>query len=347
VDYSHLLREHLAAEVECEVVSLPGLGFSGFLTLRRLARNHDVLHVQMPCYGWRYSILPALVPWALPKRVLLAATFHEWKQMHPIRRKLLGALCARASGVIFVSAHVRGQFQAECCKKKSRFEVATIPIGVNVPFHAPNPIAARSMRERLTGNAPGARLLTQFGTIYESKQPDRLLAAIARLRDQGVDVRLALVGSFIKTAEFREAEFKARIDRLGLGDRIAWLGPIADEAELACVMAASDAVVELYADGLSMRRGSFWYAAQFGVPILTTVPAEENEFAARPDVLAYEGLRLIPIRSTVQEVADAILALPDYRFRPFKPLVAPSWHDIAIEHIRLYNSLAPTQGPGS
>ncbi|HSG48080.1 MAG TPA: glycosyltransferase family 4 protein [Longimicrobiales bacterium] len=98
-----------------------------------------------------------------------------------------------------------------------REDITVIPNGVDLAVYHPDAAVARF---------PEPTLL-YLGRLKRYKRVDLLLAAVARLRDQGVAVRLLVGGK----GDHREA-LEREAERLGLGDRVRFLGFVSREEKI-------------------------------------------------------------------------------------------------------------------
>ena len=94
--------------------------------------------------------------------------------------------------------------------------------------------------------------------------------------------------------------FLALANQLGLADWLDFRGRIDDEGELMATLSACDVFLLSYADGVSLRRGSFQAVSQLAVPLVTTTPEQVDEFDAMPALKAK-----IQTRSTALCTVDA------------------------------------------
>ena len=109
---------------------------------------------------------------------------------------------------------------------RERFRV--IPIGLELArFADPDPAEVAAFRER-SGAGPGDVLIGFVGRLVPIKRVDLILRAVAALRDQGVPVRLAVVGD----GESR-AELEGLARSLELGDAVRFHGFARDSAPAA------------------------------------------------------------------------------------------------------------------
>jgi UDP-N-acetylmuramyl pentapeptide phosphotransferase/UDP-N-acetylglucosamine-1-phosphate transferase/glycosyltransferase involved in cell wall biosynthesis len=116
---------------------------------------------------------------------------------------------------------------------RSKFSV--IPVGLDLaPFQMLEPDAGEAFREEV-GTQPDEVLLTFVGRLVSIKRVDVLLRALARARNLGAPVRLAVVGD----GEERPA-LEALADQLGVAEHVCFAGYRADVTHVA---AASDIAV--------------------------------------------------------------------------------------------------------
>jgi glycosyltransferase involved in cell wall biosynthesis len=151
--------------------------------------------------------------------------------------------------------------------------LALIPIGSNIAVTPPDDYDRASWRARL-GIAAGETLLAFFGLISLSKGLETLLDALAQLP---AHFRLIVIGGAATAPEDRAYAdaIRQQIARLGLEQRLTITGHCAEE-EVSAHLLAADIAGLPFADGASFRRGSLLAALAHGLPVVTTVPANDQ-----------------------------------------------------------------------
>ncbi len=110
---------------------------------------------------------------------------------------------------------------------KNRHAAGAVEHGIDLSRFAPrNDISGAVLRQTL-GLPPSSVVFGTVGRLNEAKQQQRMLVALRTLIDQGEDAALAIVGD----GELR-AELERETDRLGLRDRVRFLGARSDVPEL-------------------------------------------------------------------------------------------------------------------
>jgi glycosyltransferase involved in cell wall biosynthesis len=104
-----------------------------------------------------------------------------------------------------------------------RRDVTVIHNGVDPGFFHPDPSVARAAEPTFLF----------VGRLKRYKQVDLALEAVARLRDEGTDVRLAIAGRGDD-----EPRLRAVVDRLKIGDRVAFEGFVSEERKRALLRSA-------------------------------------------------------------------------------------------------------------
>jgi D-inositol-3-phosphate glycosyltransferase len=117
--------------------------------------------------------------------------------------------------------------------------IATIPCGVDTDLFTPGDRAEARRRLDLDGRP----LLLWVGRMAPIKGLDTLLDAVARLSESGQDMRLLVVGGDAdEPTSGHETSLRQRIERLGLGDSVRFVGP-QPQSVLPLYYAASDVTV--------------------------------------------------------------------------------------------------------
>lgn len=149
-----------------------------------------------------------------------------------------------------------------------------IPIGSNIP-DAPPAGYDRTAWRASAGWGPETAVLAYFGFLNDSKGGRVLLQALGRLREEGRDARLVMIGGRVGASDPTNnaylARFEADIALRGLAERVRWTGHVSP-AEVSAWLRAADVVTLPYEDGASYRRGSLLAALSHGAPIVTTEP---------------------------------------------------------------------------
>ncbi len=128
---------------------------------------------------------------------------------------------AHAARVFTVSDYGRDLLRGRL-EEGARGRVCTVYVGIPTALFRPEP-------------PPGGEVLRLIcvARFQEKKGLDTLVEACGLLRDRGVAFRLDLIGDGPE-----RAALEARVERLGLGDQVAFPGPLAQE-EVARALAAS------------------------------------------------------------------------------------------------------------
>lgn len=330
---------------------VPGWGWSVLPRLRHFvaAARSDVVHVQYQAAAYGMKPAANAIPWWLGRTtdVLTAGTYHDLlvPYLFPKAgrvRDWVTRLPARTADVILTT---NADDHARVAAWRPRGRHALVPIGSNVP-DAPPAGYDRAVWRASHGLPPEARLLAYFGFLNQSKGGRVLLDALGRLRAEGRDARLVMIGGRVGASDPTNAaylaEFEADAAARGLAEALSWTGHV-PPAEVSAWLRAADVAVLPYADGASYRRGSLLAALEHGVPIVTTLPAPTGgELPALVDgqsallMAAGDGQALAEAGGAVLD--DSALAA---RLSEGARAVAAhfGWDAIAARHVALYRAV--------
>jgi glycosyltransferase involved in cell wall biosynthesis len=195
--------------------------------------------------------------------------------------RVLARMAARTADLAFVSIPAWGVPIAEAAPA---CPIRWLPIPSNVATSAdPAEVARIGKRYR----PPGGTLAGHFGT-YRMRDSQQFLREAVPLIARGATARRVLLlgrGSDAFAAAIVAADPSLAGRVLGTGDL--------ESSELANHLAACDALIQPYSDGVTTRRGSLLAGLALGVPIVTTlgpltedfwVPSGAVLFAAPNDV---------------------------------------------------------------
>jgi glycosyltransferase involved in cell wall biosynthesis len=316
--------------------------------LAAVLRRGAIAHLQLPIEGWGDSLLPgaaAFAARALTRRGRIAITLHEWTSLHPLRYLSLVPDLVAADGFVFVSPRERQAFQSTPWVGRGRKAAApVIPIGPNIMPARIDParVAAERVRLRGAGPAQAQMIVGFFGVLYASKRPDLLLRTARVLHARGVKARLLVCGDFLWDRPGDRAAFMTLADQLGLRDWLDFRGRIDDEGELMAALSACDAFLLPYADGVSLRRGSFQAVAQIALPLVTTRPEQADEFDAMPALKAKidsAATALCPADASPERFAAALMEVVARKPDAFAVALDGLWREAAGAHLSFYERL--------
>jgi len=146
-------------------------------------------------------------------------------------------IVSAADRIVAANVVERAELLRDYAAHSSR--IATIPCGVDTDLFTPGDRAEARRRLDLDGRP----LLLWVGRIAPIKGLDTLLDAVARLSESGQDMRLLVVGGDAdERTSGHETSLRQRIERLGLGDSVRFLGP-RPQGVLPLYYAASDVTV--------------------------------------------------------------------------------------------------------
>lgn len=312
-------------------------------SLKEQVKGFRLLHIQYPCEGWGNSVLPGFLPGFLRFSGLgmrIVVTLHEWIAMHPLRKFSILPLVLLSDAMIFVSRREEDAFKRSIWGrlKKSFY----VPIGINLNVIVPKPEKIEEFRSRVfscSSNAKRSILLSHFGFLYKAKQVDKMLQVVRELIDADYVVKLILVGDFNNDDHKYRKFIEEEIASLCVGDSVVFKGYVSDPAEVSIITASSDAVFCIYDDGLSFRRGSFWYATQMRTQIITTAPQYPKEFEGYEEILSNGQTIFVSEKASAREIAGIIVTMLPYSPLRFKSVAVPSWNDIARSHAQIYDQV--------
>jgi D-inositol-3-phosphate glycosyltransferase len=229
----------------------------------------------------------------------------------------------------------RAQLISEYGARRGR--IAAVPCGVDTDLFRPG----TSARARAALGLPEGPLLLYVGRIAPIKGLQTLLDAVARLARHTDNVRLLVVGGDAdEPADGHETTLRRRIDALGLGGAVRFVGPQPQEALRDFYVAADVLVLPSYYESFGMVALE---AMACGTPVIasrvggltTTVRDRVTGF------LVPEG----DVAALADRIAD-LLGDPDLRWRTGREGVVWAtqhrWPCVAEAVCREYAALAPT-----
>ena len=221
---------------------VPGSGFvtamllalQALWTVRRLRRRFafDVIDAH---FGYPEGVAAWLMARLL--NVPFTITFRGSEVVHakyPARRWLMRRAVRGAARVIAVSERLR-RFAVELGAGEA--DVRTIPNGIDTGLFHPRD---RAGLRRSFGWRPDDRVLLTAGHLIELKGHQHAIAAVRRLHNEGIPVRLLIAGgSPARGVVSFEAQLRRLADQLHVNEHVEFLGHVPPE-QLAGMMSAAD-----------------------------------------------------------------------------------------------------------
>lgn len=302
--------------------------------LTKALRSATDLVVNLPVVAWKKKLAAPILAAAHARMAGREVTIilHEWADLALARRLSYLPLLPLATRILFSAPEVMAQFEATPVSRIVTKRSAVVPIPPN--FVVPGWTRGSALSESLAADrARGTMILAQFGSIYPKKDPLVLLDIAAELMRRGTELRLVFIGSFVKDGGTVEADFRAKVEALGLEDRVVVSGYVKDAAELYGLFAEVDVFVYPLSEGLTSRRASVLAAALSGKPVVVSAPQRADSLAHHrlfSALLKAGTLQLVPRDATPAVFADAVLAT---RGTPPRPVmdgrqIDPVWGDL-------------------
>jgi D-inositol-3-phosphate glycosyltransferase len=225
----------------------------GFLNALRAFREREELrygavHSHYWMSGWVGRHLQRL--WDVP-HVAMFHTLGEVKRRARVeeresdyRIETERAIVATADRIVVASAHEKGQLIRLYGASDRR--VAVIPCGVNLDRFRPQDRAAARAALDLP---PESSIVLFVGRLEPLKGVEILIDAIAELEDTTPD--LVIVGGDQRASSYM-AGLKAQAERAGIGDRVRFVGAVAQESLPAYYSAADVCVVPSYYESFGL-----------------------------------------------------------------------------------------------
>lgn len=275
-------RPQEASEPEV-LATVPRWDFRIFRQVRQAVDRlqPDLLHIQYQtgAFGMHPAInlLPRWLAWRRPG-VPIVTTFHDLREPYlfpkagPLRRWATQQLALTSHGVIATNPEDAAILRSWTGGTARRPRLAAIPIGANIPAAEGPPGDARALRSAWEIPAD-AHLLGHFGMLNRTKGLETALRALRMLLDQGLPVRLVMLGEELGPSDASNRHYRNELRRLaeelGLEEHLVWTGYLPPE-ETSRALAALDCCLLPYAEGVSYRHGALLAALAHGVPVVTT-----------------------------------------------------------------------------
>lgn len=276
----------------------------------------DIVHVQ----SYHTLVAPMAMLAALRANIPYVVTFHggghsSWLRnaLRGAQRTLLRPLLARAERLVAIAKFEITLFGNELQLPQERF--VFIPNGYDISNIAqPAPTTS------------DGTLIASVGRLERYKGHHRIIAAMPYILKQRPDVRLWIAG----VGPYEDV-LRQMARELGVADRVEIRAiPAADRQTMAAELSRA-ALVTLFSE-YETHPIAVLEALALGRAVLVTDTSGLGE-------LAKHGLvRAIPLKSTVEQVAAAVL---DQLDRPHVPasIDFPTWDDCAAELLALYTSI--------
>ena len=321
-------------------------GVTNFLA----AHRPDMLHIQYQAAAFDLGGWVNWLPWYLRQRrspTRVVTTFHDLRipyifpKAGPLRWRSILALARHSDRVICTN---REDLHTLTQELNSPPHLALVPLGSNIEPQPPADFD-RAVWRRHYQATERTLLLAYFGFLNDSKGGEELIEALALLRQQGLDVRLLLIGGDVGHADPTNLAYaqkvQALIGRFELAESVHRTG-YTGLAEVSANLLAADVVVMPYRDGVSFRRTTLIAALRHGCPVVSTSPADPSLI---PEIRPGENMLLAPPRDAAGLAQTIALLANDPALRQTLASGARQlgqlfeWNQIAQKTFELYQTL--------
>jgi len=299
----------------------------------------DLVHIEYPAIPYGYHLMINFLPFVLRLRLPscpIVTHLHEFSIAHPLRKLGIAPLILGSSKVI-VPANVEAAAIRQALPWAAS-RLVVIPVGTNIDVLA-DPEFDRSQLRAKLGVASDQLLLGYFGMISKSKDVEVLLRAFGEARNGGLNAKLLMIADLNLEKDRYHQRIIQLIQSLDLSDEVMWTGFLAAE-DVSRYLHSVDAMVLLFKDGVSTRRGSFMAAIAHSLPVITTIKGCSPEgLFDRENVLLVRVGDVTGIANAMKELGSS----PERRVKLARnaALYAErfSWDTIGVAIIQVYSQL--------
>lgn len=273
----------------------------------------DHIIFNFPLNAWKRLIVQPLL--LLAAAVLtgrrVSVFLHEWFALHRLRRFVVTPFVMLSDTIVVVSPYVADQLAADRWLKAAARKCRVLP-------HPPTIRRPAALREtaRVRSLAQAAArydlVIGTFGSIYKGKASIALLDVCAHLNRSGVRTMMVFVGSYMRSLDDYETEFRAAITAKGIEDHVVVTGYVEDEAELFALFAHIGVFLFLFPEGLTSRRSSVIACLQSDRPVVASAPLSRAEFdhhAGWTAMMASGAVSLVPAGADTAQICDLLRAV--------------------------------------
>jgi glycosyltransferase involved in cell wall biosynthesis len=298
----------------------------------------DRVVFNLPLVAWKRMLLTPLLILliATVSRCRVSVFMHEWSELHWLRRLALAPMVMLSRTIIVVSPFISDQIVG------SRWLVGAGPKCRLVP----HPPTLRLPRERcVTERIQRVREATKncdvvigcFGSIYRGKAAMALLDICKHLQSRGIRAAIVFIGSFTKSLDDYEQEFRSKVVELAIDDQVIVTGYIPSEVELYTLFEEIGAFLFLFPEGLTARRSSVIACLHSDRPVVVTAPRSATEFTHHEGfstLIENGALSFIPPDADLRTIADQLLPVAKQGRRVAPVIDDDAWWNAAMNAVR-------------
>jgi glycosyltransferase involved in cell wall biosynthesis len=272
----------------------------------------DRIVFSVPLVAWKQVlIIPLLLLlFAFAIRRPISVFLHEWSAMHWLRRLFLIPFVALSESILVLSPYIRDQIASDRWIAGAAKKCRLIP---HPPIiHRPDQVKLTDNVRRVEQAAEDCDIVIgYFGAIYRGKSPTALLEICDHLRNRGIRALIVFIGSFTKSLDEYEGQFRARMRDMALEKQVIITGYIESEEELFALFERIGAFLFHFPEGLTARRSSVIACLQSNRPVIVSAPQSRNEFLHHEGLttlIESGALSFVSRSASADEIADQLLA---------------------------------------
>ncbi len=298
----------------------------------------DRVIFNLPLVAWKRLLLTPLLILlvaALARRPV-SVFMHEWSGLHWLRRFALAPIVMLSRTIIVVSPFIAEQIANSrwLSGAGAKCRLVPHPPTIRAPHERSVTERVRRLREA-TKNSDV--VIGCFGSIYRGKAAMALLDICKHLQGRGVRAAIVFIGSFTKSLDGYEQEFRSKVSRLAIGDQVIVTGYIPSEIELYTLFEEIGAFLFLFPEGLTARRSSVIACLHSDRPVVVTAPHSATEFAHHEGftkLMQNGAFTFIPTNADLNTIADQLLAVARQDKRIIPVIDDDAWWNAAMNAVR-------------
>ncbi|WP_343522471.1 glycosyltransferase [Pedobacter sp.] len=288
--------------------------------------NCDVVHIQYPTISYKGFVEINILPLILRlKGYKVVYTLHEYSQRPFLSRVRRWPSVFGSHNIIVVEDIFKKDLVKLPFFKSSKDKIEVIHIGANIPKSSYSNDEILNVKKELFGDYDGL-VASYFGFVNSNKVLLVTIETMGRLKKENKLFFKLLIISHLDLNDSYQSEVLKLITQYDLTSEVKVTGFLPKE-DVGNYIACSDFGISLFANGLSVRNGSFLALYQEGIKIIATKPSEDYPIALN-NVIFIDNNR-------VDELKNALLKISHIDLSKTHEQIT-DWDEIAQKHVLVY-----------